>query len=74
MVEDHRHCHICGKVVPAHLVSPGENPVLCSLACRREYERRQGEFKRLWRAYYFMVAAIVGMMLLWPVIAAVLAP
>ena len=74
MIEDHRHCYVCGKVVPAHLVKPGESPVLCSLACRRELERREREAARRWWAWYLALIGVVGAMLLWPMIASALIP
>lgn len=55
MVEDHRHYYVYGKVVQIHLVKPGGNPVLCSLACRQEFERRAMEARRWWTWYLALI-------------------
>jgi len=60
-------------VVLAHLVKPGESPVLCSLKCREEFERRVREARRWW-TWYLALVGVLGAMLLWPIIAAALAP
>lgn len=61
MVEDHKHCVVCGKVIPIIYTKPGEPP-LCSLECRVKYEEKEREFKKQRTSWLVM---LLFFMLLW---------
>jgi predicted nucleic acid-binding Zn ribbon protein len=50
--EDHRHCKVCGKVVP-----PGEE--VCSKVCRRKREENLQSRKNLMYLIYFGIFIVI---------------
>ncbi|MEM1537240.1 MAG: DUF2116 family Zn-ribbon domain-containing protein [Candidatus Nezhaarchaeales archaeon] len=60
MIEDHRHCVVCGKVIPVIYTKP-EEPPLCSLECRAKWEEKGREFGRQrvsWFTLLFFLAIL----------------
>ena len=55
-IPDHRHCQMCGKIVPP-------DQTFCSKACREKFENIIRKRKRLLLILYLVLIAVFALMI-----------